>query len=385
MNHDLVIIGGGCAGLSLAGRLASQGSRLSAAVLEARSDYHDDRSWCFFAPPRHRHEHLVSHRWSRWLVGRENRALIERQSRHFSYQYVRSLDFYQTHLAAIERHPLTDLHRSTSVHAIERQGKGWRIETSRGSLTAAEVLDTRPPGRAHLESATLLQTFKGVEIELDQDGQLEPDCVELMTQLRHDRHGLYFTYLLPFGPRRALVEVTRFSTRPLDEDVLDHDLRTLLAQRGLDRHRLIRQEAGCLPMGLPNAENSQPGIVRAGMAGGALRPSSGYAFLRIQAWAARCLQRLQSGGPLLGQAKDPRLQALMDGLFLRVLADDLSLAPALFSQLFERAHPDSVVRFLSDQAGPGDYLNVIRSLPRRPFLRGLCLSPNRSWSVAGSS
>ena len=383
--HDLIIIGGGCAGLSLAGRLASHRSRLSVAVIEARTDYQDDRSWCFFAPPRHRHDHLVSHRWSRWLVGRENRALIERQSRRFSYQYIRSLDFYKAHLSAIERHPLIELHRGSSVNAIERQGKGWRIDTNRGSLTAAEVLDTRPPDRQRLESSTLLQSFKGVEIDIEQDGQLEPDCLELMTQLRHDRHGLYFTYLLPLGPRRALVEATRFSTAPLPEHVLDQDLHRLLVQRGLDRHRLIRQEAGCLPMGLPQAENTLPGVVNAGMAGGALRPSSGYAFLRIQAWAASCMARLQTGNPLIGQPRDPRLQSLMDGLFLRVIADDLALAPALFCQLFERAHPDSVIRFLGDQADFGDYLNVIRSLPRTPFLRGLCLSPGRPWSVAGSS
>ncbi|MGY6631834.1 MAG: lycopene cyclase family protein [Wenzhouxiangella sp.] len=383
--HDLIIIGGGCAGLSLAGRLASQRSPLSAAVIETRSEYRDDRSWCFFAPARHRHDHLISHRWSRWLVGRENRALIERQSRQFSYQYIRSLDFYRTHLSAIEQHPLTELYRGTSVQAIERQGKHWRVETNQGCLTAAAVLDTRPPGRAQLEAATLLQSFKGVEIELEQDGMLETDCVELMTQLRHDHHGLYFTYLLPLGKRRALVEATRFSTERLPEAVLDQDLQALLNQRGLHGQRWLRQEAGCLPMGLPGKPHPVPGVVSAGMAGGALRPSSGYAFLRIQAWAARCLGRLQAGHPPIGQPADPRIQSRMDRLFLRVIAEDLSLAPDLFCQLFERGHPDSVIRFLGDQAGVGDYLNVVRSLPRRPFLRGLCLSPRRTWSVANSS
>ena len=47
---DIVILGGGAAGLSLARELAHNSANThTITVLEARSKYKDDRTWCFWA------------------------------------------------------------------------------------------------------------------------------------------------------------------------------------------------------------------------------------------------------------------------------------------------------------------------------------------------
>jgi lycopene beta-cyclase len=62
---DLVILGGGCAGLSLALRLAEQaGQPRRVEVIESRPAYRHDRSWCFWRLGPHRYEHLVKRSWS---------------------------------------------------------------------------------------------------------------------------------------------------------------------------------------------------------------------------------------------------------------------------------------------------------------------------------
>ncbi|MEY2979796.1 MAG: hypothetical protein RL562_23, partial [Planctomycetota bacterium] len=58
---DLVVLGGGLAGLSLAERLAAAGAQAPrTVVLEARADYADDRTWCFWRHEPHRYEELVA-------------------------------------------------------------------------------------------------------------------------------------------------------------------------------------------------------------------------------------------------------------------------------------------------------------------------------------
>ena len=46
IDTDVAILGGGCAGLSLAVRLAGTGLRVT--VVEPRLEYEDDRVWSFF-------------------------------------------------------------------------------------------------------------------------------------------------------------------------------------------------------------------------------------------------------------------------------------------------------------------------------------------------
>jgi lycopene beta-cyclase len=49
MPYDLIILGGGCAGLSLARRLSELGEDCpQTVILESRSSYTDDRTWCFW-------------------------------------------------------------------------------------------------------------------------------------------------------------------------------------------------------------------------------------------------------------------------------------------------------------------------------------------------
>ena len=61
---DILILGGGCAGLSLALRLAADGENCpSTVILESRSHYSNDRTWCFWDDGSAHLRGLVQHRW----------------------------------------------------------------------------------------------------------------------------------------------------------------------------------------------------------------------------------------------------------------------------------------------------------------------------------
>ncbi|TFB84228.1 hypothetical protein E3O11_10035 [Cryobacterium levicorallinum] len=67
---DLVIMGVGLAGLTLAARLARERSGPRVVLLEPRTAYRDDRSWWFWRPEQHDLSHLVSRRWKTWTFFR---------------------------------------------------------------------------------------------------------------------------------------------------------------------------------------------------------------------------------------------------------------------------------------------------------------------------
>ena len=64
--YDIAILGGGCAGLSLARELANLSYSKRVIIIEPRTVYEHDRTWCFWAEARHSLSELVSKKWSLW-------------------------------------------------------------------------------------------------------------------------------------------------------------------------------------------------------------------------------------------------------------------------------------------------------------------------------
>lgn len=376
-DSDLIVLGGGCAGLSLAQRLAeARASAPRVLVLEARGSYRDDRTWCFWRTRPHRHEGIVAHAWPRVRVatadGRESVA----QTPGAPYQMIRGADFYAAAQDAIAAAPNADLALGAAVGAVERRSDGlWRVETGEGALTARAVVDTRPDRRPAPGGARLWQSFHGREIRVDAP-IFDVSTVELMRFSRPRPDRVAFTYVLPLAPDRALVEATAFGADPLPPPALFGDLERAIAEASGGRGgATLREEHGVLPMSLigpsPPPAPEGPGYVRAGLMAGGARPSSGYAFRRIQAWAESCAAAVVAGGAPIPAAPDARLLAFMDRLFVAVLAADPSRGPDLFAALFRRTPPMRLVRFMSDEPSLLDAAAMAASLPPAPFLRAL--------------
>jgi lycopene beta-cyclase len=108
-------------------------------------------------------------------------------------------------------------------------------------------------------------------------------------------------------------------------------------------------------------------VFRLGTPGGAVKPSSGYAFLSIQRQAEAAAWALRQGrAPVLPPPR-PALARWMDGVFLARLRRDPRSGPDLFRRLFERCPPEALLRFLGDRGRPEDYARVAASLPKLPM------------------
>lgn len=373
---DVLILGGGCAGLSLAVHLGLHAPHLRVEILEQRERYTRDRTWCFWNTESHPFSDCVTHRWSRWRVSCGEVAAVQ-ASRRYAYHYLSADRFYQRAIERIAALPSQTLNTGVVVHAVEpaeATGDRVQVHTSKGPLQARWVFDARPP-RPEEISATessqgLLQRFEGWHVRTAARC-FDPATVGLMEFVPDPEAGRStFFYTLPFSEQEALVEATF-----LDDPGLPPPPATVLLRERLEEltrgsgYEILFTEQGCLPMRLASPSSVRPGlgVVSLGTRGGRVKASSGYAFLRIQRQAHAIAVALGKGEPPPTRYEAPLFHWL-DAVFLEALRDHPERVPSYFLQLFQDAPPDRLVRFLSETATLTEVAATAAVLPKLPFL-----------------
>jgi lycopene beta-cyclase len=376
---DIAILGAGCAGLSLATALASRRVPGRVMLLEPRTEYARDRTWCFWNTEEHLFTSEISHSWNSWRVSSGGRTALQ-QSRRYRYCHIAGDAFYRVAIDRVQREPGQELSLGTAVHSAEPHASGLvAIETSAGRLFAKQVFDSRPPAAGlSMQAPMLLQRFVGWHIRTA-DPCFAPNTAELMHFLPSDTPDrTRFLYLLPFSSTEALVEMTYLDSPSLPEPPYTRDLEAWLREQ-VGAWEVLYTEQGSLPMQpasiLPSGSLNVHPI---GIRGGRIKPSSGYAFLRMQRHSRAIAHALEQGRPIPTSA-EPAFYGWMDAVFLRALEQSPGAAPDLFLRMFARTEPDALVRFLSEASdGPGETLRVAWSLPKLPMIRAAATYPFRT-------
>ena len=93
---DFVILGGGCAGLSLAYELETNNklTNKTLAIVETRNEYKRDKTWSFWKVFNHNFEDCVIKNWNNFSIN-TSRNLIKLNTKEFPYQSVDSGKFYK--------------------------------------------------------------------------------------------------------------------------------------------------------------------------------------------------------------------------------------------------------------------------------------------------
>lgn len=367
LDADVLVLGGGCAGLSLGAQLSRLGPDAPRTIiLEPRETYSNDRTWSGWRDAPHLFSPCVSASWQRWRVAALGRE-VERGDITRCYETIPADAFYARAQRLIGATQHLSLRTGVTAGMCSADDSGAFVETSHGRLRAQLVVDTRPPPPE--PGAGLLQIFTGLEIETDR-ACFDPAVADLMLFDPPSRDHVGFVYGLPFSPRHALIELTRFAASHQAAPT-QADLMACIAARVPGAFRVRRIETGTLAMrpGLPAAP-MHPRLITLGTLAGAARPATGYAFASIQAQAASLAACLGQGvGAALGwrPLPLPRWLRAMDRLFLRVLRLHPARGPGLLFSLFDQCPPPSLIRFLSGTGGLMDAARVACALPKLAF------------------
>lgn len=371
LDADVIILGGGCAGLSLAVALAKHAPLLRVITLESREHYQRDRTWCFWSTAPHPFAAGVTHRWHSWRV-RAGGSEARQHSHRYSYDYLPADRFYDLATSAVRKADQR-LAMSVAVQSIRENDAFCEVQTNQGALRSQWVFDSRPPD-ARTSRPRLLQRFTGWHVRTDLPC-FDPSVVDLMDfQPVGPERRAEFLYVLPFSPTEALVEATFLDDPDLPPADAEAVLRRHMNRFAGSNYEVLYKEGAALPMGGERtAHPSAHGrVVAIGTRGGRVKASSGYAFQRIQRQSEALAQALATGAPLPERFEPPAYEVL-DKIFLRALQRSPERVPAYFMALFQRLPADTLVRFLSETATPAEVLQVMFALPKLDFLQAALL------------
>lgn len=354
--------------------LLSQGVTAPILLLDRRTRYLDDRTWCFwdtcparFAPP-------VSYTWRAWCVRMPDGQEAAQFLPTGGYSCVRGADFYADALARIARHPNVTLRLGEAVQTQADTPHGVTVCTDKGTYQGKLLFDGASslplPGPRDI---ALRQRFFGQTVRTPRP-VFDPAQATLMDfSVEPAPHALHFMYVLPFSPTEALVENTFIGPDcAVSPDTHRAQIAAYLRARwGLTDCEVVREEAGDLPMTtqIPALRPARR-VFAIGTGAGGVKPSSGYAFARIGEHTRRLALAYATGHPgTLPRRLAPPKFALLDTAFLAALQRDPQQFPALFYSLFQRVPAARLVRFLSETSTWQDDLFVLHSLPKGLLLR----------------
>ena len=370
-DFDVVILGGGMTGLTLAHHIASLNAAQPAnqrqtLVVEPREAYLRDKTWCYWQHAKTPFDAAITHQWSQWSVSWDDKTQVSRAN--IPYVRVDSSRFYDIARREIDASESVTLQLGEKAKSVISGRAKVEITSQSNVWRAKTVFDTRP---ASLPEDILLQHFVGWEIETEID-IFDPTTVTLMDFVSGAK-DIHFFYVLPFSPRRALVETTHFSKAVAANEVYEQELRQYLADRfGLSDWRILHREKGVIPMPrqAPNltARDYQQ-IIPLGLHSDTVKPSTGYCYPHAQHQASQQVQALFADAKLNAVPARSRLVRWLDAVFIGFLEEHPQRGGEIFFRLFNRVPSDALVRFLSDQARPSDVIRVMKALPMGAFIR----------------
>ncbi|MEU4800354.1 lycopene cyclase family protein [Streptomyces sp. NPDC023327] len=372
---DVVIVGGGAAGLSLAHQLTRTGS-LAVTVVEpppgpARPA---ERTWCYWDQGLGDFGEAVSASWSGLRVHGADGHPVTVDPAPLRYLMLRSAAFEQLVHSRLARSPRGRILRATAEAVRDvAHGAEVRCTTPDGrtlTLGARHVFDSRPPRTLPAARTRLLQHFRGWFVRTAGD-RFDPAVADLMDfRVPQPRHGLAFGYVLPLAPDRALVEYTGFSRTPLTtaayEEALGAYTRTTLRLGPLT---VEAAEQGVIPMTdarFPRRVGRS--VFRIGTAGGATRPATGYTFAAVQRQSRAIAASLLRDGRARVPPPHGRRALAMDAVLLRALDTGRIDGPDFFTGLFRSTPPHRLLRFLDGATTPWEDWGIGLRVPVGPML-----------------
>lgn len=372
----MLLAGGGLAGLTLALECARRPFfRDKKIVLIDRDEKSsNDRTWCFWAKEGEPLPPTVHKIWGKCLFygeGFESVLKIE----PYRYHMVRGLDYYQWAHAELAKYPNV---QPVSARILGIDAPNGLVKTDAGEFQGdwvfnSALLPDLSEGKQgiHGSFSYLLQHFKGWIIETP-NPSFDPDAVTFM-DYRLEQHGeTRFVYVLPLSTTRALVEFTVFSEALCPKETYDAELRRyLLDILSIKDFRIEEEEFGVIPMtDYPLSTKGAGRVINIGTAGGFVKASSGYAFLRTQRKIRAFVDDWErTGVPDPAVMQSSALFRALDSIMLRVLREGLVSGKHFFSLLFKKLPAPLVFRFLDEDASARDIFRVLRAAPTWPFLK----------------
>ena len=349
---DYIIIGGGCAGLSLAYELEifEKLKNKTLAIIEPREEYKRDKTWSFWKVFNHNFEDCVKKSWNNFTINSPSQTKYI-ECKATPYQTIDSGIFYKKIISKLKLNK--NIYFFKNINEISQDN----------SIIFNSVNETKE------NNSNLWQHFCGVEIETRNDF-FDDEIFNLMDFACDQRNRVHFFYTLPFTKKNALIETTWISELT-NKSLNDYEEQI---DNYLSNHLNLRQctinfkEKGAIPL-FRQKNIKKKNVIQIGSAGGMTRLSTGYTFLNIQEQSKYIRENIES----IKRAKLFEINKkydFLDKIFLKVLKNNSTEMGNVFYKMFESS-PSSVINFLSNKSNLYEDISIISKMPKWIFIKQL--------------
>tara|TARA_B110000037_G_scaffold9606_1_gene10500 strand:+ start:1641 stop:2705 length:1065 start_codon:yes stop_codon:yes gene_type:complete len=349
---DYIIIGGGCAGLSLAYELDGHKKleNKTLAIIETRDEYKKDKTWSFWKVTPHNFEDCVKKSWDNFTINIPNNTKYV-ECKDKPYQTIDSGLFYQKIIDKLKQN--TNICFFKNINEVN-------TENSYIFNSVSNAADSKN---------NLWQHFSGVEIETIKNS-FDDEIFNLMDFDCDQKNSVHFFYTLPYSKTKALIETTWISD--LNSASLkdyDNQLKNYIENKlRIKNYKIIFKETGAIPLFHPK-NIKKLNQVEIGTAGGMTRLSTGYTFSNIQEQSKYIRKNIENIKDTKIFSIDKKYQFL-DNIFLKVLKNNPNEMAQIFYKMFN-CSPNTVINFLSNKSNMYEDISIISKMPKWMFLKQL--------------
>ena len=356
---DYIIIGGGCAGLSLAYELDlhKKLKNKKLAIIDPRTNYKRDKTWSYWKVKNHNFEDCVKKSWQRFNVTETFGKINESNCSSYPYQSIDSEKFYKKIFKRLKKN----------------KNIFFKKKLNKTQYKESIIFNSIPKIKKFEKDKTnYWQHFYGIEIELKNNDKIYSiDKFDLMNFDCEQRNAVHFIYALPFKKNRMLIETTWYSR--YNKNLFDYQKQieswiwNCMRLKKTD-YKIKYREKGAIPLFQINQKNKK-NFINIGTAGGMTRVSTGYTFLNIQEHSKYIRMNIDK----INDVKRFHINKkyyFFDKIFMRALDKYPEMMPKLFFNLFG-VFNNSIIKFLSNKSNLIDDIVVIFKMPKWIFIKSI--------------
>ena len=362
--YDYIIIGAGCAGLSLAYRLLNKNYKIC--ILESNKNINEkNKLWSFWDTKKTPFNHLIKKRWESLIIKNKSES-IKIDCKDYNYQSINSSDFNNYIINKINKNINFDLIFSEKVENITKNNNEVILTTSKNIYKCKHIFDSSP----NIQKVFMWQKFFGAYVEAEEE--IFDEKSPIFMEFTDTENKFHFMYILPFSKKTALIESTYFSCHEekemLDENFIDSYMHKKYPNK---KYIIQKTEFGKIPMDTKINSITEDYITKIGSYSGATRASTGYTFINIQKQA----DKLANIMPVISGNNESKkyfhsiLLRKMDAVFLEIISNNPEYMKNALMDLFRTKKHNPQIRFLSDTPTIFDILKIIIYLPKIKFMQ----------------
>tara|TARA_E500000331_G_scaffold357638_1_gene420142 strand:- start:2173 stop:3240 length:1068 start_codon:yes stop_codon:yes gene_type:complete len=349
---NYTIIGGGCAGLSLAYELQEHKKleNKTLAIIEPRLEYKKDKTWSFWKVSTHNFEDCVKKNWYNFSINIPAKTNYL-YCNNYPYQSIDSGLFYKKVINKLK----------------ENKNISFFKDLKEINLENSFIFNSVPTIK--IDTNSLWQHFCGIEIETKND-VFDDDIMNLMDFDCEQKKSVHFFYTLPYSKNKALIETTWLSKMSdRSEKNYDHQIKSYIEnQLNLKDYKITYKEEGAIPL-FYSLNTYNKNKINIGTAGGMTRLSTGYTFLNIQEHSKYIRKNIENITKTK-VFKIAKKYQFLDNIFLKVLEKNPEKMPDIFFKMF-KGSSKTAIKFLSNKSNFLEDLSIIFRMPKWIFIKAL--------------